>query len=182
MLDELKRIKQIRQKLGLTQTQLAKLANVSQSLITKIERDNIEPSYSIARKIFIVLEEQLANLQKEIVAKNICSKGIILIKSDDTIDKSIEIMKKHAISQIPIMKGNIIIGSISEEILIKNYDKIKNKKMKVEEIMNDPFPTIPDDMHISLIRNILMTYSSVVVTKQGKPIGIITKADLLKKL
>lgn len=182
MLDELERIKQIRQKLGLTQTQLAKLANVSQSLITKIERGTIEPSYSIARKIFTVLEEQIATSQKEIVAKDICSKDIVLIKSDDTIYKAIKLMKKHAISQMPIMKDNIIVGGISEEILIKNYDKIKSKKMKAEEIMNDPFPTIPTDMHLSLIRDILKTYPVVIVTKQGKPTGIITKADLLKRL
>ena len=182
MLDELKRIKQIRQKLELTQAQLAKLANVSQSLITKIERDTVDPSYSIARKIFTVLEEQMATSQKEIVAKNICSKDMISIKSDDTIDKAIKLMKKHAISQMPITKDTIIVGGVSEEILIKNYDKIKNRKMKVEEIMNDPFPTIPGEMHISLIRNILTTCPAVIVTKQGKPTGIITKADILKRL
>jgi len=178
----LKRIKQMRQKLGLTQTQLAKLADVSQSLITKIERGAIEPSYSIARKIFTVLEEQLANAQKEIVAKNICSKDIVSIKSDDIIDKAIKLMKKHAISQLPIMKDNSIVGSISEETFIKNYDKIKSKKIKVEGIMNDPFPTIPENMHLSLIRDILKTYPAVIVTKQGKLTGIITKADLLKRL
>ncbi|GAI24000.1 unnamed protein product, partial [marine sediment metagenome] len=114
MLDELERIKQIRQKLGLTQIQLAKIANVSQSLITKIERGNVDPSYSIARKIFTVLEEQIATSQNKMVAKDICSKGMVLIKSDDTIDKAIKLMKKHAISQMPITKDNIIVGGISE--------------------------------------------------------------------
>ena len=51
MFYELDKIKQMRQKLGLTQTQLAKLAGVSQSMITKIERGTIEPSYLIAKKI-----------------------------------------------------------------------------------------------------------------------------------
>ena len=57
MLYELNRIKQMRTELGLTQTELANISRVSQSLIAKIERGNIEPSYSIARRIFIVLEE-----------------------------------------------------------------------------------------------------------------------------
>ena len=51
MLYELDRIKQMRQKLGLTQTQLAKLAGVSQSIITKIERGNIEHLYRVLYKL-----------------------------------------------------------------------------------------------------------------------------------
>ena len=95
MLYELERIKEMRQKLGLTQTQLARLADVSQSLITKIERGNIEPSYSIARRIFIILEEQIADTQKEIIAKNICTKKIAFINSNDTVDKTIKLMSKE---------------------------------------------------------------------------------------
>lgn len=182
MLYELERIKQMRQKLGLTQAQLAKLAGVSQSLITKVERGDIEPSYSIVRRIFTVLEEELADTQKEIIAKNICTKNIAFIKSDDTIEKAIKLMKKLAISQMPVMKEKIIIGSISEETFIKNYDRIKSKDMKVEQIMDDPFPTMPEDTHITLIKDVLKTYPAVILTKQGKPTGIISKADLLKRL
>jgi len=182
MIDELKKIKQVRQKLGLSQTQLAELAGVSQSLITKIERGRIEPSYSIVKKIILVLDERLAYTQKEIIAKDICTKKIAFIKSNDTIDNVIKMMNKHAISQIPVLKGNTIVGSISEETFIKNYSKIKSKKMRVQDIMDEPFPTISEDTPISLIRNILKTYSAIILTKKGKLTGIITKADVLKRL
>ncbi len=91
-------------------------------------------------------------------------------------------MNKHAISQIPIIKDNSIVGGISEETFIKNYSKIKSKRMKIEDIMDEPFPTISEDTPISLIRDILKTYSAVILTKKGQPSGIISKADLLKKL
>jgi predicted transcriptional regulator len=182
MLYELEKIKQIRQKVGLTQTQLSRLANVSQSLITKIERGNVEPSYSIAKRIFTALEEQLADKQKEILAKNICTKDIAFIKSNDTVDDAIKLMKKYAISQMPVVKEKIIIGSISEETFVKKYDQIKNKRMKVEEIMDESFPTIPEDTHITLIKDILKKYPAVILIKQGQPTGIIAKADLLKRL
>jgi predicted transcriptional regulator len=172
----------MRQKVGLTQIQLAKQVGVSQSLITKVEKGKIEPSYTIARKIFIVLEEELAKQQKETIAKNICTKNIAYIKADHSIDESIRIMKKYAISQIPVKKDGAIIGSISEETFIKNYEKIKNKHVSVEEIMDEPFPTIPEDTHISLIRDILKTYPAIILLRKGKPSGIITKADILKRL
>ena len=182
MLQDLEKIKLMRQKVGLTQTQLAKLAGVSQSLITKIERGTLEPSYSIVKRIFYVLDEKLSDTQKIIIAKTICTKKITFIKSSDSISYAIKIMKRLAISQIPVIKENIIVGSITEETFIKNFNKIKNKDMKVEEIMDEPFPTISEETNLALIRNILKTYSAIILTKSGRPTGIITKADLLKKL
>jgi len=182
MFYELIRIKQMRKKLDLTQTELAKLSGVSQSLIAKIERGNIEPSYSLAKKIFAVLEEHISHQQKKIVAKNICSKQLVSTKSEDSIAKAIQLMKKHAISQIPVIKDNVIIGGISEETLINKYDKITNTNLAVEQIMDEPFPTISENTPISLIRDILKTYSAVILMKNGKPTGIVSKADLLKRL
>jgi predicted transcriptional regulator len=182
MLYDLKKIKQMRLQLGLTQAHLAKLANVSQSLITKIERGRIEPSYSLARKIFLVLEEQLAKTHKAVPAKTISTKNIAFIKPTDSLDKAVKLMKKHAISQIPVIDKNIIVGSISEETLIRKFDEIKERNMKVGKIMDAPFPTIPEDTPITLIRDILKTYSAVIITKNGKTTGIITRADLLKRL
>jgi predicted transcriptional regulator len=182
MLFELTSIKQIRRKLGITQIELAKLAGVSQSLIAKIERGGIQPSYSIARKIFAVLEEQISHKQKKIVAKHICSKDLMSIRSNESIEEAIKLMKKHAISQIPVMKDNVFVGSISEETFISNYDKINNTDMNIEKIMDDPFPTLPVETPITVLRDILKTYPAVILIKSGKAFGIITKADLLKQL
>ena len=71
----------MRQKLGITQTELAKLAGVSQSIITKIERGKIEPSYSIASKIFMVLEEQLAKeIKKDDPVKDMIESTVNLLQ------------------------------------------------------------------------------------------------------
>ena len=53
---ELNEIKIIRKKYGLTQSKLANIANVSQSLIAKIESGRIDPTYSNAQKIFSALD------------------------------------------------------------------------------------------------------------------------------
>jgi len=182
MHQNLKKIKQIRQQTGLTQAQLAKLSNVSQSMITKIERGRIDPSYTIATKIFSTLEEQLNKSNKKIYAKNIMTKNIISVKPESTIDRAIKKMNKNAISQIPVIKENIVIGSISEDIFIKNYDKLKNKNILIKEIMEEPFPIIPENTKITLVKELLKSYSAIITVKNGKYSGIITKADLLKRL
>jgi len=181
MSEELKKIKKMRQKLGMTQAELAKLANVSQSVITKIERGKIEPSYSIARKIIVVLEEEMKGKHKQVQAKNVCSKKIIAAQSNQTIGKAVDIMVKNAISQMPVFDDKVLVGSISEDLFIRKYDKIRNKEMKVKEIMDEAFPTIPDDASLSLINEMLKLYPAIIVIKNGKPLGIISKTDILQK-
>jgi predicted transcriptional regulator len=181
MAEELIKIKKMRQKLGMTQAELAKLANVSQSVITKIERGKIEPSYSIARKILLTLEQEMKGKHKQIQAKDVCSKKIISVQANQTISKTVDLMVKNAISQMPVFKENVLVGSIYEDLFIRKYDKIRNKEMKVEEIMDEAFPTIPEDASLYLINEMLKIYPAIIVIKNGKPLGIISKTDILQK-
>lgn len=181
MSEELKKIKKMRQKLGITQAELAKLSGVSQSIITKIENGKIEPSYSIARKILITLEQEIAGKHDQIKAKDVCSRKIISIQADQTIDKALNLMVKNAISQMPVFKENVLVGSVSEELFIKKYDKIKNKNVKIQNIMDEALPTIPEDTNITLVNEMLKIYPAILVVKNGKTVGIISKTDILQK-
>ena len=180
MIDDIKQIKKIRKQLGLTQTELARLSGVSQSMIAKIERGRIEPSYSVAKRIIIALEESLKNSIHHLTAKDLCSYPIISVHPDDLLDKALELMYTHAISQIPVIEDERIIGSITESTLIKNYHQLE-KDVKVKEVMEEPFPVISSSTPLSLVREMLKVYSAVIVRGDNHNIGIITKADLLKK-
>ena len=180
MSEELKKIKKMRQKLGITQTELAKLAGVSQSIITKIEKGKIEPSYSIARKILSTLEQELAGKHDQIKAKDVCSKKIISIQANQTIEKALDLMVKNAISQMPVFKEKVLVGSVSEELFIKKYDKIQNKNIKIQNIMDEALPTIPEDTNITLVNEMLKIYPAILVVKNGRTIGIISKTDILQ--
>ena len=90
-------------------------------------------------------------------------------------------MVKNAISQMPVFKDKVLVGSISEELFIKKYDKIKNKKVLIKNIMEDALPTIPEDTNITLVNEMLKIYPAILVVKNGKTIGIISKTDILQK-
>lgn len=182
MISDLSKIKQMRQRLGLTQAQLSHLTGISQSTITKIERGKLDPSYNIAKKIFQTLERQLQLKQKTTIARDMYSKKIITIQPDSTIIDTIKKMEKYAISQLPVTKNDIFVGSISEETIVRKFEKIKNKETKIENIMDEPFPTMPEITPINLIIDVLKTYNAVIITKNGKTSGIITKANLMKKI
>ncbi len=175
---ELSEIKKIRKNLGLTQVDLAKRANVSQSLIAKIEAGKIDPTFTKTKKIF----ETLNDMQKkeEIKAEEVMRKNIITVSPNDDIKDSIQKMKKYNISQMPVIDNNEAIGLISESSLL---DALMGKKeKKVEAIMEDAPPIVSKNASIRVISNLLHHYPMVLVSEGGKLTGLITKADLLDKL
>jgi len=170
-------IKKIRRELGLTQKELSRLCGVSQSYITKIESGILEPTYTNAMKILETLRRIIE--KNEIKAKDIMSTKIISIKPNDTIKKAVSFMKKHNISQLPVIDNNNLIGHINEKIILVNMSKDKNY---VEDIMALPPPIVDVNSPLIMIKDLLKYWPLVLVIKNKKYVGIITKSDLLDNL
>ena len=184
MLPELEELSKKRRQLGLKQTELAKLAGVSQSLIAKLEAGTIDSSYTKVKTIFDVLNrlENKIKIQEQKVVPN----EVIGIQKDEPISKVVELMKEHGFSQIPVFDGKQSVGSISEKTILRQIlagkDLSQISKLATEEIMEEAFPQVGEDAPLTLISNLLQTYQAVLVTKKGNVLGIITKADLLRIL
>lgn len=176
-MNDLSQIKYIRKKLGLTQTELAHKANVSQSLIAKIESNKIDPSYTNAKRLF----ETLSNLEvdDELIAKQFMYKKIIYANSQDSLKDTILLMRKNNISQLPVLQENKVVGYISESVLLEKVLDGQTQS-KVKEVMHTNPPILPPDTKQSVIANLLKHFPLVLIEEKGKLIGIITKADLLK--
>ena len=175
---ELSEIKKIRKSLGLTQTELAKQANVSQSLIAKIESEKIDPTFTKTKRIFDTLS--LLEKKEEIKAEELMNKKIISLGPSENIRESINKMKKYGISQMPVLDGQNVVGLVSESTLL---DALMSKKSsKIEEIMEESPPTVSKNASIKVVSSLLKHYPMVLVSESGKLVGLITKADLLSKL
>jgi len=109
-------------------------------------------------------------------------KNVILLSPSDKIETAIAIMKKHSISQIPILKNDFIVGSLSEnkiyDLLIKEKKDIALKKL-IEELLEEPFPTLSKDAPLSSATGLLKYSNAVILLNKNKICGIITKSDLL---
>ena len=175
---ELNEIKKIRKSLGLTQTDLAKRSNVSQSIIAKIESGKIDPTFTKTKKIFETLDD-LEN-KEEIKADELMNKKIVSLTSNDNIKDSVRKMKKFGISQMPVIDGHKIIGLVSESTLLDAL--ISKKGKRIDEIMEETPPIVSKKASIKVVSNLLRHYPAVLVSENGKLVGLITKADLLSKL
>jgi predicted transcriptional regulator len=181
MVYDLEEIKNIRKRFGLTQTQLSKMANVSQSLVAKIESKRIDPTYTKVKRIFDVLYD-LSN-KNELKASNIMTKKIISVNPDDKTTKAIELMRKYEISQVPVVHANNVIGLVSENNILESIfergpEKIKS--LSVKDIMNECPPVVSKKTSSTVLSGLLKHYAIVVVADKGRPKGVITKSDMLR--
>jgi len=180
MIFNLSDIKKIRKKLGLTQTQLAKKAGVSQSLIAKIEADVIDPTFSKVEKIF----ETLKSLQHEedILASDLMNKNIVKCHKNEKIKDVIKKMKVHEISQMPVFEDKNIIGLITESNILNQIIEKGNSDMLIGDIMAEPPPIISKHTNKEVISTLLKYFPLLVVQEKGHILGVVTKSDLLRKI
>jgi len=182
MLPSLGEIAKRRKLLGLTQKQLAKLAGVSQSFIAKLETGKIDPSYSKVKAIFDVLNR--LETRENYTAKEILHEGVIGVEKSDKVAKAISLMMEHGFSQLPVFDNGKCVGCISEKTILGQVTAARDvsavSQKLVEEVMEEAPPQIDENAPMQLISNLLHFYPAILVTRRGKIIGIITKADLFK--
>lgn len=179
MLPELSRIRELRKKSFLTQSEFARKANVSQSLIAKIESGKIDPSYSKVKQILETLEMQSKSNEKE--AETIMVKKLIASFKDENVAEIIKKLNKNGISQMPVVDNGKAIGMIYESrILEKSEEGITG--LKAEDVMDEVPPILAPDAKLSIVAEVIKQYPAILIARQGKLIGIISKSDVLKAM
>jgi len=167
-------LKKLRAEAGLTQQQLARLVGVSQAHIAKIEKEKVDPRLSTVNKILQVLSEGGGRKCKDVMTRQ-----VVFASPDDKVLKVSEIMMERAISQLPVRQKGRIIGTITEQSIIRNlHVNIADKT--VVGIMDPPLPSIPEKTEIRVIRPLLEVHPGILVTRRHEIVGIITRSDLFK--
>ncbi|MBI1973655.1 CBS domain-containing protein [Candidatus Micrarchaeota archaeon] len=182
MLPELAQVKLRRLKLGVKQGELAKQAGVSQSMIAKIESNRITPSYENARKVFAALEKAEAGKQQ--TAADLMTRTVHYVKEGETVEEASKLMRGKNISQLPVLKGPLIVGSISDKTIVDKINEGVNvkelKAMRVHEVMEDPMPVVQENTPVRAIYSLLEFAPALVVKNKDKIAGIVSRSDLLK--
>jgi len=140
----------------------------------KIENGKVDPRLSTVNKILQVLTKGEGRKCKDIMTPN-----VIFAKPTDKVLKISEIMMKKAISQLPVIRKGKIIGTVTEESIIKNL-RINIADETVEKIMDSPLPCVPENTNVSIVRPLLEDHPGILVMRKGNAVGIITRSDLLK--
>jgi cystathionine beta-synthase len=119
---------------------------------------------------------------KDIISKK-NSRHFFHAEASDTVRNAFDLMKKHDISQMPVMDGATMVGSISENAVLTYLleNPFKHTENKVEEIMDAPFPIVPEDLPVKqLNRYISKKIPAVVAKDKSGTLHILTKYDIIQ--
>ena len=180
LLPSLELIKQERERLSLSQKELAKMVDVSTSMINQIESGRCKPSYDTAKTIF----EKLTNYEEtqSDTAEDICTWNIVKLKVTNTIDDARKKMDSVGISQIPIFNGKDPKGVVTEQGILSRLadadDKSNYKKTQLEDVMEKIPAIVTHDTPVKSIVQLIRTGKFLLVSKDAK-FGIITASNAL---
>lgn len=172
-------LKNRREALGMRQTELAQRAGISQSMVARIEAGNVDPRMSTLNKIVQVLNSAG---QQRVTAGTIMHSPVISVRPADPVTLALEIFGKNNISQLPVVEDGVPVGCISESAIMKAIEQQRlhrDRPAVVRDFTEPGFPTVPSDIDIETVMNILQQNHAVLVVEGKTARGVITKHDLI---
>lgn len=116
--------------------------------------------------------------------KNHKDKKLITVAPETPICDAVALMTKFNISQIPVMKGHEIVGSLSDNYVFSQL--ILNDALKqgeVSTLMQKPFPVVDGNASLEDVsKQITRENSAVLVKDLGGSVHIITKHDIIEAI
>ena len=104
----------------------------------------------------------------------------------ETVRDAIEILGEYGVSQMPVVNAEPpvvlgeVAGSVSErDLLAALFAGTAHLADLVGKHMSGTLPLVGEGEPVSAARHILETQDAVLVVSGGKPIGVLTRADLL---
>jgi len=173
-------LRALRKKANLTQKELATRAGLSQALIARIEAGSVDPRISTVRKILQVIN---GITESKVSLKSVMHQPVITIDPDETIGGAVEVMWKHGISQLPVMRADHILGSIREDTILKEFKDGNVKellKTSVSNLLEESFPIVSIETSFDEVSRLLSNGNpAVLVSEHGRMVGIVAKIDLI---
>ena len=107
------------------------------------------------------------------------------VHSEESVRKTMEIMKEQDISQMPVVEDEKIVGSISEaqiiQLLLQHEPNAETQPVK--KIMGPPFPMVDIETPITELRNLINRQNQAVIVKdKTESLHIITQYDIIQNL
>ena len=107
------------------------------------------------------------------------TKDLVFVPLGITVEDAVNLMREHDISQVPVIEGEDVVGSISEARILDILVSDAGARGKpVVEYMEKPFPVVSEDASLTELAQRMHREVAVLVKQQGG-YDIITKSDLI---
>ena len=109
---------------------------------------------------------------------------MITVKHDDTVKTALDLLRQYEISQLPVMQGRDVVGSVNDVgVMQAVFDQADVLHKSVTDVMGRPFPMLEQSAEIELAYKLLtLANPAVIVVDDGEPIGVLTRHDIISFL
>lgn len=115
---------------------------------------------------------------------------MVAVPATEKVGRAIDTLQEFGISQVPVAKSDKpedvaeIIGSIQERSLLDRVFRDREAiERNVADVMDGPLPMVPSSAGVEeMFADLSRGAEAIVVTDGAKPIGVLTRADLLEFL
>ncbi len=114
----------------------------------------------------------------------VASRDLITLDPDLSIKEAASVLTKEEIEGAPVLDGEEVVGILTLSDITKAIAQNK-EHLKVKNIMSDKTITVESDMMIADAVEVMNQNNIgrlIVLDEKGRPIGIITRTDLLNKI
>jgi predicted transcriptional regulator len=168
-------IKNARQEAGVSSSALAKASGISPSAMSKLEKGRLNPSYKLIYDVTEALAFSLISKQPLIQIKDKMTKNVKSLSLSSRISEAKKIMRDNGFSQVPILdRHGGPSGLVTERSLLEHPDA-----MTCNEALEFSFAVIESYFSFERARRIARNVQALLIVKDGKLVGILTKADFI---
>lgn len=115
------------------------------------------------------------------VLKMLGQRELFSLTPQHTMQDAINMFRDAAISQIPVLEGNRVVGSVQEVTLARLLHEGREPRgVSMHEIMARPLPEVDGHVSVDEVYRLLLSGNSGVIVRGADRIaGIITRIDLV---
>jgi cystathionine beta-synthase len=179
---------QLAKELGPGKNILTMLPDSGRSYLSKFYDDNYMLQYG-----FLERRTKLPTVDQILSSKHAEDNGVpalVTISSHQKVGEAIDVMQRYSISQLPVVRDGDsdsladVIGSLQDRDLLdrvfKNSDALHED---VASAMQPPLAAVESSQTLDEVFSTLTgRTNAVVVARDGKPVGVLTRSDLLEYL
>jgi cystathionine beta-synthase len=109
---------------------------------------------------------------------------MITVKPDDTVKTALDLLRTYEISQLPVMRGREVVGSVNDVgVMQAVFDAGDILHKPVSEVMGRPFPALEQYEEIERAYKLLtLANPAIVVLDDSEPIGVLARQDIISFL
>lgn len=108
---------------------------------------------------------------------------LVSVKPKNTVEEALQLMNEFEVSEVPVVDNDRILGTLREnKIMGKVIANRATLDDHVDSVMEEPMPVIDAHEDIKSGIDILREHPALVVSEFGRPMGVLSRHDVLDYL